>query len=341
MKKYKNSPRMIICLSIIFLFFLVSIMFTLFFHTLLEAQDPLKYNEENQLIASIPFPPSIVPPFGTDRYGYNIFYKIIDGAKYTILSVFIIALLRILISFILGVLCHFYVFKLEKGRKYFVSFFEGFYSLPQVLIAFILISPFLIDGFNRLSTIQIIIYQMAILIILALPNLTLLIADELNRISKEEFMYGAKILGGSELHMFKKHLFPHIKQTLIVLFSQQSGQVLILLIHLGLLDLFLGGSRRVKIEEGVYDKLTITNEWSGLIGTSFRELLLAPWIMIAPLIAFMIVIICVNVITNDLIEQKNINKTTSRVLKDDKEYLNVHDVDTANFSFVRNQKYDV
>ncbi|MFZ3590041.1 ABC transporter permease [Bacillus sp. DJP31] len=306
---YLKSPRLLVGLSIILLMLFASLLFSLFSDELLVPEPRLLYNENGELIAASPFPPSIVPPFGTDRLSYNIFYKVIDGAKYTLLMVFFVAMLRVLISFLAGLFCHFYLFKAKKGKSYFISFFQAFYSIPQVLLAFILITPFSIIGFHDLSFYQLVFYQIIVLIIISVPHLTLLIADECKRIANEQFMDGAKVLGGSTYHLFKKHMLPHLSRPLLIFFSQQVGQVLLLLIHLGLLELFLGGAIKRDLGTAMGAKfITLTNEWSGLIGMDYKEIVLAPWIIVAPLVAFMITILCVNIITEELERPKKRSK---------------------------------
>lgn len=315
-RSYLKSPPILLGLSVLLVLLLASLLFSFFFNELLAPEPRLLYNENGKLIATNPYPPTIVPPFGTDRLGYNILYKVIDGAKYTLAMVFIVALLRVFFSLLTGLFCHFYLFKAKKGKTYFISFFQAFYSIPQVLLAFILISPFLIVGFNDLEFFQLVIYQVMVLIIISIPHLTLLIADECNRISQEEFMEGAKVLGGSNYHLFKKHMLPHLGRPLLIFFSQQVGQVLILLTHLGLLRIFLGGAIKVEMGNGMGAKfISLSNEWSGLIGMDFREIVLAPWIIVAPLVAFMVTILCVNLITGELEKPKGRNKVEINNIK--------------------------
>ena len=63
-----------------------------------------------------------------------------------------------------------------------------------------------------------------------------------NELIKKEFIISAKILGGSKFHIAKKHIFPLLKERFWILFGQQITQTLLVMTHLGLFNLYFGGT---------------------------------------------------------------------------------------------------
>ena len=110
-------------------------------------------------------------------------------------------------------------------------------------------------------------FQILVLTCLAVPTVMLYVAQEVKRIKKEEFMLAATVLGGSKWQRLKHHVWPHMLPSFLLLVAQQFVSVLLLLMHLGLLKLFFGGT----IMFGL-DPDSVTKEWTGLIGQNFRHL---------------------------------------------------------------------
>lgn len=55
-----------------------------------------------------------------------------------------------------------------------------------------------------------VIFQMVILICLAVPTIMLYTTQEVRRIKREEFMMAATVLGRSNWHRMKNHVWPHV-----------------------------------------------------------------------------------------------------------------------------------
>nr|WP_283244082.1 hypothetical protein [Bacillus suaedaesalsae] len=124
--------------------------------------------------------------------------------------------------------------------------------------------------------------------------LSSLISNEVELILRREFIQSSKILGATRFFLIWKHILPHLKERIVILFGQQMIQVLIILAHLGIFKLFLGGTH-VTYDRFVNDPpSSITNEWSGLIGDGFYSFVSAPWVFLAPIGFFTITIIAIN-----------------------------------------------
>ncbi len=88
--------------------------------------------------------------------------------------------------------------------------------------------------------------------------------------------------------------------TFILVFFQQFTQTLTILMHLGLLEIFFGGT--VKFLGPIEEIESYTHEWSGLIGVYFRSLTVNPWIPLVPITFFGLTIFSGNMIVKSIEE---------------------------------------
>ncbi|MGM9987641.1 MAG: ABC transporter permease subunit, partial [Bacillaceae bacterium] len=119
--------------------------------------------------------------------------------------------------------------------------------------------------------------------------------NEVLLLLKEDYIVSARVLGASRWYLIRKHLFPALRQKVIVLFLQQSSQMMLLLVQLGFFDLFLGGRNQdIDMNTGAVTYTSLSNEWAGLIGGDRNEIWIAPWIILAPLCMFALSIFMLN-----------------------------------------------
>jgi peptide/nickel transport system permease protein len=245
-------------------------------------------DEKGDLLDAAPISPSKDLWFGTDRQGYDMFMKLVSGAKYTLSVAFLIAFLRVSLSLIVGVIYGTYFIKF---KRYVDGFVDSFHYIPLTLIAYYILFPILWEtplGFTYTFSERVFL-EILILTLLAVPVTSVLIGNEVNQILKKEF-----ILGGSTWQILSKHVRPHLLARLAIIFGQQVIQVLLVLAHLGLFLLFFGGS---EVCYGIMcDPATsFTNEWSGLLGSSknwYRTD--SDWIFFGPIYFFAIAILGMN-----------------------------------------------
>ncbi|MCM3736821.1 ABC transporter permease subunit [Bacillus cytotoxicus] len=250
-----------------------------------------------------PFPPSMQFLFGTDRMGYDLFNLIIEGAKWTIGFAIIVAILRMMLGIIIGFLLGTYV---KRGFKKIEAFFDSFTIVPMVMICYFILSGVLIyeNGMIPAPFYQRLLFQLAVIVLLSVPTLSLYVANEVRKLQTEEFIEAAQILGGGKLHIVVKHILPHLIPTFVIMLLQQFVQTLTLLLHLGLLKLFFGGT----IFYGA-DADSVTHEWTGLIGMYYPSLSADPWIPMVPIIFFSLTVLAANKITDSIQDSLEKNRT--------------------------------
>ncbi|HET7629622.1 MAG TPA: ABC transporter permease subunit [Bacillales bacterium] len=274
----------------------------------------LHYSDKGELLAKSPLTPAQHPPFGTDESGFDIFYMVILGAKYTLGIAFVVAGLRLAISVVLGLLYGNYFIQF---KKYIAGLVDAFYYMPVALVAILLLRGSGImfstqNGFNS-SVLERGFLEIVILTLIAIPTTSLLIGNETSLILRNEFITGARVMGGSRFHIIRRHVLPHLAPKLWIQYVQQVIQVLVLLVHLGLFHLFFGGTIKEKlpfINEVVYR--SSTGEWAGLIGHYYHLLRFFPWLPLVPLFAFAFTILAMNFILEALksaMAEKNERRT--------------------------------
>ncbi|WP_034763893.1 ABC transporter permease [Rossellomorea vietnamensis] len=239
---------------------------------------------EGVVVESSPISPKWLFPFGTDAQGLDMLGKIIIGAKYTILTAFVIAFLRVFLSVPLGLILGTF---LMKYKKYINGWIDSFHYIPLTILAYFLLEPVLWEPFEGFSTsiVERFVIEILILTFLIVPILSALLGNEVSLVYKQEFILSAKTLGAGKWRIIFKHILPSMKEKLIILLGQQFMQTLVIFIHLGLLTLFLGGTD-VDYQMVHDPPRSITYEWSGLIGDSFRYLQGSPWIPLTPILFF-------------------------------------------------------
>lgn len=285
----KKDKSFIISVSFLLLFVLASIGNTIFMNGEVR-QVSLQFDENGTVIAA-PFPPSLEFPLGTDRKGYDLLHRVIEGTKWSIGAAFLIAFIRTIFGIGFGIFIAFYV---KRTFRTFEATFDSFTIIPMTLIAFFMLETVLTfwNGEIPPPFYQRVSFQMIVLVVLALPTLSLYFSNETKKLLSEEFMHAARTLGGSKWHLVKRHLFPNLRPLFLIVFMQQFVQALILFLHLGILRLFFGGT--IVFSGGEVE--SVSSEWSGLIGLYFRSLSANPWIPLVPIGCFALTIIAGNTI---------------------------------------------
>ena len=289
MKKFfLNKNFLIGILFVVVLLFLSSI-YTLYLSDSISNPPNRIYDKDHHLLDVPPYSPSTNFILGVDRYGEDIFWKVIDGSKYTILIALIVSFLRVIISTFCGIIYSLYLY---KWNILVDPFIRAFRFIPTVILTMIFFLSINID--NTVSDFSVVLNQVFILIFVAVVPLTNVIATEVNEYSKNEFILCAKSIGARKRWIIRKHILPYMRPRVFILLAQQTVQTLLLLVHLGIFQFLIGRAKEYTSSDGIGStikiSLSLSNEWSGLIGLSYRELMLDQWILVGPCIGFILTI---------------------------------------------------
>ncbi|WP_079477632.1 ABC transporter permease [Halobacillus salinus] len=325
MKKVWKSKRFTVGFLFISLLLAASLSYDWFFQNDVPKAE-LRYIDGE--VQTPPYSPWDYPPFGTNNLGESLFHVLLIGAKYTLGVALLIALLRFVLSVVVGTVSEMYAPKwTEKIRPWI----EAFYYYPVTLIAFLMLQWLLFqdgmfDGTDAEFTYSFntrVIVEVSVLTLIAMPITSLTIANEVKQIKLKEFMESVQILGGGRFHVLKKHVMPFLKPQLIVVFLREVIQVLVLLAHLGILGIFFGGGDQKKdlFDNNVF--VSLSNEWSGLIGNNFAFLFTTYWWMaIAPILMLTLAVLAFKLMVEGyLTVQKQPSNTDSREYIEEKQVV--------------------
>ncbi|MFE1245825.1 hypothetical protein ACFW35_17065 [Fictibacillus sp. NPDC058756] len=306
--KLAKQPQFLIGL----LFILGLLVFSFFWTDILDIQRSeamklmdFKYDEDGKMIDHIPYSPSEHPPFGTDLFGKQLFYQIIDGAKYTILIAFVIAFFRIVLS--VGIT----LINPKANYSFLNDLVSATLTIPTTILAYLFMSSLLMKhSMERKSFTELIVMQCIVLICIGVPPLISTFSREIRNILNKDYINNTFAIGAKKPYVYYKHVLPELSTKLLLLFAQQMIQVLILLAHLGVLAIFIGGAETLALGDPFNVKLVdipLAGEWSGIIGMSFNKLQAAPWVILIPLTCFAVTIFALNLIIQGI--QNSVEET--------------------------------
>ncbi|KUP03987.1 hypothetical protein Q75_16860 [Bacillus coahuilensis p1.1.43] len=275
-----------------------SVVHSVFYDSMIPVTDWLKDSKGN-IVASPPLEPSQDIVMGTDEFGKHMAFKLLDGAKFTLGAAFVTSLLGFSLSLLGGVLLAFWDRQdwkfLTKGLG------SSFYFVPQSIIAYNVLYPILWEppeGFTY-SVTERIVYEIVILALILVPTTALLIASETEELLKKEFIQSAITLGATPFYLFKRHIQPHLRARLLILFSRIVVQVLLVISHLGIFQIYFGGTS-VCYEAFCDPPAPIANEWSSLLGMSIQLINYQWWLPVGPLLCITISIVAINCLADGM-----------------------------------------
>ncbi|MBH0162861.1 MULTISPECIES: hypothetical protein [Fictibacillus] len=292
-----------------FLFIVSLILLSFIYPSLMDVQKESKFlYDENEVIVGVaPFSPKDMPPFGTDMNGKHLLYLVLEGAKYTILITLVIAFLRIFFALF------FSLFHRKSKSTFFDDIVQATLYIPTAILAYMFMVPlFVKDATEPMSMMTLIIVQCLILVGIGVPPLVSTFSEEIRSILAKDYIVSTFSLGSKKPYVYYKHVLPELSSKLLLLFAQQAIQTLILLAHLGVLAVFIGGSKTVMMGD-IFNltpaTISLSGEWAGIIGQSYQKLLTAPWIILVPLSFFAFTIFSINLMIQGIQNSLESNKS--------------------------------
>ncbi|QWC22349.1 ABC transporter permease subunit [Bacillus haikouensis] len=260
----------------------------------------MKDEETGRVIAAPVYSISEMPPLGSDKLGRNLFIILVAGAKYTLLSAIVIALLRMTGGFITGVLYAFLPRWIRTGAK---GLLDTFNFIPLAIVVYILLYPLqLAFAGGSLPSFRFLMIEVIVIALIVIPSLGMYVGQGMHDFLKQDFISASRTMGAGRFHLIRKHLWPYFSRQSIVLFSEQLAQTLLLLVQLGILHITLGGliTENFGVMEFIPQYFSVTNEWAATMSINIQQVFNKPMLLLAPLLFFAVSIYCVNQISSVL-----------------------------------------
>ncbi|MBY6037661.1 ABC transporter permease subunit [Fictibacillus nanhaiensis] len=288
-----KSPLFLTGFLIILSMFIGSIVYTHYVPN--EKQPVLKilYDKDDKPVDSAPLAPSKEMPFGTDQFGVSMLHRVIDGAKYTLGFAFLIAFMRLFVGTLLGLILSQLPKSIQRNTS---KLFEAFYYAPATIISYLILFPVLQIFTWSITRTEQTIFAILFLILIAIPPVMVTVANETSKFLENEFISSVKVLGGRRLHTLRKHVLPFLWPRLSIVYSQQVIATLLLVAHLGVLKVFIGGTDFITLEPLSNNTVpfAMINEWSSMLGANIHQIRSNRWIVFVPLAGFALAILALN-----------------------------------------------
>ncbi|MCF7890230.1 ABC transporter permease [Candidatus Bipolaricaulota bacterium] len=220
------------------------------------------------------FGPSLQHPFGTDRWGRDVFTRVVIGSR----TAFSLALSATLLGLVGGT-------ALGLSAAYFGGWVEELLGrLMDILMSFpaLLIAMFVL-GVLGPGTINVII----VIGIAHTPRIGRVARSATLQVKNQEFVEAARVRGESDLYIMGAEILPNILDTLGVEAAIRFAYSIFLSASLGFLGL------------GVQPP---TPDWGLMISESRSHLQVAPWLAIFPALAIASMVLGANFLAEGLEE---------------------------------------
>ena len=245
-------------------------------------------------IVSPPAAPGREYPFGTDKYGYDLMAKLLDGAKYTVFLSFGTAFSRVFVGGLLGMLLG-YVGKGKTAKRKPADSWKALNGIPIFLIAWLLLIGISIN--STLSSLQLSLLLGTVLAAVGIPSVLSTVKDKTRILRERPYVLASESLGAGHWTILRSHLFPFLKESFLILVVQEIVLVLTLFGQLAIFHLFVGGTTMYMDPPEYHSR---TNEWAGMIGQARSFLYIHQWILFIPLAAYVLLIMGFQLISNGL-----------------------------------------
>ncbi|WP_147531670.1 ABC transporter permease subunit [Bacillus marasmi] len=230
-------------------------------------------------------------PFGTDKWGYDLLTMILFGIRHTIFISLVITIIKMSMGTVIGI----YIGTWKKTPGWLESIENSWSYVPLFLVLYFFLKP--INFGNQIHPSILIGYFILITSMISIPSIVSSVRKKTREIEKSVFIEAARVLGANRHRIIWKHIFPQMKESLLVMFVLEIVYVITIMGQLALMNIFIGGTI-VRYDPLIY--LSVTKEISGLVGQARGNLFGTPHILIVPLIVLLIITVSFSLLANGL-----------------------------------------
>lgn len=226
--------------------------------------------------------PNDIHLLGTDRYGRDIFSRILIGGQSTVFSALFIVFSSSILGTFIGMICGYFGNTIDN---LLMRFTDTFLAFPGIVFAIAFVG--IIGGgiFNTIVALSLISW----------PKFALLARSQTLHIKTLPFIKASIISGSSDLKIILKHILPNIFPTLFVTAMLSIGTIIMEIAGLSFLGL---------------GAMPPSAEWGAMMNNGKNYLQIAPHVIFAPGIAIFITVVLFNLLAdtlNELLNPKNTN----------------------------------
>jgi ABC-type dipeptide/oligopeptide/nickel transport system permease subunit len=259
-------------------------------HTLMEI---LETHYQDGKVFAPPLEPfkSIEYPLGTDKWGYDLLTMVLHGIRHTIFISLAVTTIKMTIGTIVGV----YVGAWKRTPGWMESFENSWSYVPLFLVLYFFLIPINFGSYSKTSSL--IFYFIFITSAISIPSIISSVRKKSREISKSIFIEAARTLGASRHRIIWNHIFPQMKESLLIMFILEIVYVITIMGQLALMNIFIGGTI-VRYDPLIY--LSATKEIAGLVGQARGNLYGSIHVLIVPLVVLLLTTLSFSLLANGL-----------------------------------------
>lgn len=228
--------------------------------------DPVALNPMNRLK-----PPGTDGLFGTDMLGRDVFSRVVNGARISLVVGLAVAAIAIAIGLVLGLIAGY----IRVMDAVIMRVMDGLMSIPAILLAIAMIS---LSG-ATLTTV------VAAIVIPEIPRVVRLVRSVVLTVREEPYVEAAISAGTRTVQIMVRHVLPNTIAPLIVQATYICGSAMLTEAILG----FLGAGIPPEIPS-----------WGNIMSEGRTFFQLTPWIIFYPGVCLAVTVLAVNVVGDGL-----------------------------------------
>ncbi len=222
--------------------------------------------------------PSKLHWFGTDKFGRDIFARVLYGGRIS----FLIALMSVVLSMFIGIPYGLISGYIGKKLDAFLSWLINlFMAVPQFLLILVVIA--VIDENS-------VFWVIIIIGLFSWMDVARLVRNQTLSIKERDFILAERVIGVSQLRILLRHILPNLLGPVVVSATLMLGNVILIESALSFIGL------------GIQPP---TPSWGNIINDGRHVLIDGWWISVFPGAAIILTVLCINFI-GEYIQEKHI-----------------------------------
>ncbi len=210
--------------------------------------------------------------FGTDQLGRDIFTRLLMGGRYSLTISVLVTVTSMALGTALGIISGYFGKAIDTV---IMRICDVFLSIPNMILA---IAVMAVLGTSVVNLV-------VVLIVVGWVQYCKVTRNNVLVIKNMDFTRASRVLGGSKSHIMFRQIFPNVTTQLIILFTFQIGDTIMLEASLSFLNL------------GIQPPLP---SWGNMITDGRDYLATNPWLVLVPGIALMITVLAFNFLGDGL-----------------------------------------
>jgi len=216
--------------------------------------------------------PSSSHPMGTDELGRDVFSRIIQGSRITIVVGVVAVLIAMVPGVVLGLIAGYYQGKVDTVIS---GILDAIWAFPTLILA-LAICAVLGPGLPNILLAIGIVY---------IPGFARVVRSMVLSVREMEYVEGAKAIGLNDFEIIFRYILPNISSVIIVQTSLNAAQAIIAEASLSFLGLGIQAPQA---------------SWGSMLKTGYQYISMASWLSIFPGLCILIIVLGLNFLGDGL-----------------------------------------